>query len=180
MDKTDSSDLYRAFGSFGEFLRRAIQRICDCKSERGRLMAENGVVVERRKIIPMTLFGVEERALGLAKASLTGAHTNSIEGTWSAIKNGLHKVHVKGQFDFYLAEYIWRRSNGHTMVDANFHDYPASIARVYPSPEKDDPQEYDISSLCPSGSVSRFHTTRPGSVPGWARSTHSSLQWVHK
>ncbi|GFV80274.1 DDE_Tnp_IS1595 domain-containing protein [Trichonephila clavipes] len=70
----------------------------------------------------------------------TGAHTNSIEDIWSAIKRGLHKAHVKGQFDSYLAEYMWRRFNGHKMVDENFHDYLASIAREYPPPEKDEPQ----------------------------------------
>ncbi|GFX74030.1 DDE_Tnp_IS1595 domain-containing protein [Trichonephila clavipes] len=70
----------------------------------------------------------------------TGAHTNSIEGTWSAIKKGLHKAHVKGQFDSYLAEYMWRRSNGHKLVDDNFHEFLASIARVYPPTEHDELQ----------------------------------------
>ncbi|GFU88352.1 hypothetical protein TNCV_847451 [Trichonephila clavipes] len=70
----------------------------------------------------------------------TGVHTNSNEGTWSAIKKGLNKVHAKGQFDSYLAEYMWRRSNSHKMVDKNFHDYLASITRVYPPPKKDEPQ----------------------------------------
>ncbi|GFS81960.1 uncharacterized protein TNCV_1790381 [Trichonephila clavipes] len=66
----------------------------------------------------------------------TGAHTNSIEGTRSAIKKGLLKAHVKSQFDSFLAEYMWRRSNGHKMVDENFHDYLASLARVYPPQRK--------------------------------------------
>ncbi|GFT30872.1 DDE_Tnp_IS1595 domain-containing protein [Trichonephila clavipes] len=70
----------------------------------------------------------------------TGAHTNSIEGTWSAIKKGLHKAHVKGQFDSYLAEYMWRRSNGHELVDENFHKFLASIARVYPPTDHDEMQ----------------------------------------
>ncbi|GFT37566.1 putative transposase-like protein [Trichonephila clavipes] len=70
----------------------------------------------------------------------TGAHTNSIEGTWSAIKKGLHKAHVKGQFDSYLAEYMWRRSNGHELVDENFHKFLASIARVYPPTDHDEKQ----------------------------------------
>ncbi|GFW79628.1 putative isxo2-like transposase domain protein [Trichonephila clavipes] len=70
----------------------------------------------------------------------TGAHTNSIEGTWSATKKGIHKAHVKGQFDSYLAEYMWWRSNGHKLVDDNFHDFLASIAKVYPPPEKDETQ----------------------------------------
>ncbi|GFT39876.1 mitotic-spindle organizing protein 2A [Trichonephila clavipes] len=70
----------------------------------------------------------------------TGAHTNSIEGTWSAIKKGLHKAHAKGQFDSYLAEYMWRRSNGHELVDENFHKFLASIARVYPPTDHDEMQ----------------------------------------
>ncbi|GFT20491.1 DDE_Tnp_IS1595 domain-containing protein [Trichonephila clavipes] len=70
----------------------------------------------------------------------TGAHTNSIEGTCSAIKKGLHKAHVKGQFDSYLAEYMWRRSNGHELVDENFHKFLASIARVYPPTDHDEMQ----------------------------------------
>ncbi|GFU02129.1 mitotic-spindle organizing protein 2A [Trichonephila clavipes] len=42
----------------------------------------------------------------------TGAHTNSIEGAWSAIKRFLrnHTSHAEGMFDHYLAEYLWRRS----------------------------------------------------------------------
>ena len=43
----------------------------------------------------------------------TGVHTSSIEGTWLAIKlvmrnNHNHKV---GQYDSYLAEYMWRKSH---------------------------------------------------------------------
>ncbi|GFV23249.1 mitotic-spindle organizing protein 2A [Trichonephila clavipes] len=70
----------------------------------------------------------------------TGAHTNAIEGTWSAIKRNLkgHTAHVEGQFDSYLAEYMWRRSNEHKMIDANFKDYLKAIARVYPPHESDD------------------------------------------
>ncbi|GFW13383.1 DDE_Tnp_IS1595 domain-containing protein [Trichonephila clavipes] len=69
----------------------------------------------------------------------TGAHTNAIEGTWSAIKRNLkgHTAHVEGQFDSYLAEYMWRRSNEHKMI-ANFKDYLKAIARVYPPHESDD------------------------------------------
>ncbi|GBM96128.1 hypothetical protein AVEN_153255-1 [Araneus ventricosus] len=39
----------------------------------------------------------------------TGAHTNSIEGTWSAIKRNLQGInHVKDQFDSYMATYMWK------------------------------------------------------------------------
>ncbi|GFX56591.1 uncharacterized protein TNCV_5035101 [Trichonephila clavipes] len=70
----------------------------------------------------------------------TGAHTNAIEGTWSAIKRNLkgHTAHVEGQFDSYLAEYMWCRSNEHKMIDANFKDYLKAIASVYPPHESDD------------------------------------------
>ncbi|GFX76199.1 mitotic-spindle organizing protein 2A [Trichonephila clavipes] len=52
----------------------------------------------------------------------TGAHTNSIEGTWSAIKRSLrnHAAHVEGEFDYYLAEYMWRRRREHSMDDDVF------------------------------------------------------------
>ncbi|GFX50117.1 transposable element Tcb1 transposase [Trichonephila clavipes] len=53
----------------------------------------------------------------------TGAHTNSEEGTWSAIKRGLHTTHVDGQFDSYVAKYTWRYANGHKMVEANWELY---------------------------------------------------------
>ncbi|GFW88198.1 mitotic-spindle organizing protein 2A [Trichonephila clavipes] len=71
--------------------------------------------------------------------SEAGAHT------WSAIKKTLPAAHVEGQFDSYLAEYMWRRANGHKMVDANFNDYLRAIAQVYPPREKDDPLEWDMS-----------------------------------
>ncbi|GFT36711.1 DDE_Tnp_IS1595 domain-containing protein [Trichonephila clavipes] len=73
----------------------------------------------------------------------TGAHTNAIEGTWSAIKRSLkdHTAHMEGQFDSYLAEYMGRRSNEHKMIDANFRDYLKAIARVYPPQESDDQKE---------------------------------------
>ena len=54
------------------------------------------------------------------------AHTNSIEGTWSAIKRSMPTNHAKGEFDSYLAEYIWRRLHHHSqkkdikMFSANF------------------------------------------------------------
>ncbi|GBM05487.1 hypothetical protein AVEN_94773-1 [Araneus ventricosus] len=40
----------------------------------------------------------------------TEVHTNAIEGTWSALKRSLHGINqVAGEFDAYMAEYIWRR-----------------------------------------------------------------------
>ncbi|GFV23246.1 hypothetical protein TNCV_2033851 [Trichonephila clavipes] len=46
----------------------------------------------------------------------------------------------KGQYDSYLAEYMWRRSNGHKLVDENFHKFLASIARVYAPTDHDEMQ----------------------------------------
>ncbi|GFV17334.1 hypothetical protein TNCV_148021 [Trichonephila clavipes] len=50
----------------------------------------------------------------------------------------VNKRRVKGQFDSYLAEYMWRRSNGHKLVDENFHKFLASIARVYAPTDHDE------------------------------------------
>lgn len=41
-------------------------------------------------------------------ASEIGSHTNSIEGTWSAYKRPLQGIKSLGQFNSYLAEYVWR------------------------------------------------------------------------
>ncbi|GFS79079.1 DDE_Tnp_IS1595 domain-containing protein, partial [Trichonephila clavipes] len=70
----------------------------------------------------------------------TGAHTNSIEGTWSAIKRSLrnHAVHVEGEFDHYLAEYMWRRRRGYSLDDV-FQEFLRTITTLYPPMEKDVP-----------------------------------------
>ncbi|GFV50199.1 putative transposase-like protein [Trichonephila clavipes] len=113
---------------------RGVKKICVCKNERGTVdgykwRCRNQSKDNRHDVVRSVRKGPE-----------TGAHTNSIEGTWSAIKKGLHKAHVKGQFDFYLAEYMWRRSNGHELVDENFHKFLASIARVYAPTDHDEMQ----------------------------------------
>ncbi|GFU18555.1 mitotic-spindle organizing protein 2A [Trichonephila clavipes] len=71
----------------------------------------------------------------------TGAHTNSIEGTWLAIKRSLrnHAAHVEGQFDHYLAEYMWRRRRGHSLDDDVFREFLRAITTLYPPMEKDVP-----------------------------------------
>ncbi|GFT06715.1 mitotic-spindle organizing protein 2A [Trichonephila clavipes] len=71
----------------------------------------------------------------------TGAHTNSIEGTWSAIKRSLqnHVAHVEGEFDHYLAEYMWRRRRGHSLDDVVFREFLRAITTLYPPMEKDVP-----------------------------------------
>lgn len=41
---------------------------------------------------------------------VTGVHTNTIEGTWSAVKRSLPRYGtVKDHYDGYFAEFIWRR-----------------------------------------------------------------------
>ncbi|GFS60102.1 mitotic-spindle organizing protein 2A [Trichonephila clavipes] len=71
----------------------------------------------------------------------TGAHANSIEGTWSAIKRSLrnHAAHVEGEFDHYLAEYMWRCRRGHSLDDDVFREFLRAITTLYPPMEKDVP-----------------------------------------
>ncbi|GFX38827.1 mitotic-spindle organizing protein 2A [Trichonephila clavipes] len=52
----------------------------------------------------------------------------------------VNKKGIKGQFDSYLAEYMWQRSNGHKLMDENFHKFLASIARVYAPTDHDEMQ----------------------------------------
>ncbi|GFV69414.1 hypothetical protein TNCV_2778291 [Trichonephila clavipes] len=58
-------------------------------------------------------------------------------------KDNRHDVVRSGQFDSYLAEYMWWRSNGHKLVDENFHKFLASIARVYAPTDHDEMQATD-------------------------------------
>ncbi|GFV12548.1 hypothetical protein TNCV_4425011 [Trichonephila clavipes] len=57
-------------------------------------------------------------------------------------KDNRHDVVRSGQFDSYHAEYMWRRSNGHKLVDENFHKFLASIARVYAPTDHDEMQAW--------------------------------------
>ncbi|GFX04206.1 mitotic-spindle organizing protein 2A [Trichonephila clavipes] len=69
----------------------------------------------------------------------TGAHTNSIEGTWSAIKRFLrnHTSHAEGMFDHYLADYLWRRSRDHSLSDETFQNFLKAVVTLYPPLGKD-------------------------------------------
>ncbi|GBL73930.1 hypothetical protein AVEN_230867-1 [Araneus ventricosus] len=61
----------------------------------------------------------------------TGAHTQSIEGTWSAIKRDLNGTnHVKGQFDSYMAAYMWKRKN--STAESRMESLLDMIKEVYP------------------------------------------------
>ncbi|GFW01931.1 mitotic-spindle organizing protein 2A [Trichonephila clavipes] len=77
----------------------------------------------------------------------TGAPTYSIEGTWSAIKRSLrnHAAYVEGEFDHYLAEYMWRRRRGHSMDDDVFQEFLRVITTLYPPMEKDIPSQFESS-----------------------------------
>jgi transposase-like protein len=68
----------------------------------------------------------------------TGAHTNKIEGTWSAIKRGLNSNKTKDGLDYYLAEYVWRKKNMHKKN--LFLAFIDSILRVYPPLTADKPK----------------------------------------
>ncbi|KAF8770191.1 Retrovirus-related Pol polyprotein like [Argiope bruennichi] len=64
----------------------------------------------------------------------TGAHTNTIEGTWGAVKRAIPASKVKTQLDYYLAEYVWRKKNKHMcnkfMAFIDYHSYlPSSKSR---------------------------------------------------
>lgn len=60
----------------------------------------------------------------------TRAHTNSIEGTWSAIKWSFHgPIKCKNTFDSYLMEYMWRRR--HYDAKDMFDKFMSAVARIY-------------------------------------------------
>lgn len=50
---------------------------------------------------------------------ISGAHTNSIEGTWNGIKQGIKpRNRTKKNIEEYLLEFIWRRQNANNLWDA--------------------------------------------------------------
>ena len=49
----------------------------------------------------------------------TGVHTNTIEGTWNGLKMNIKsRNRVKGNIEFHLFEFIWRRQNKDNLWDA--------------------------------------------------------------
>lgn len=70
------------------------------------------------------------------KDSETGAHTNSIEGTWSGVKRRLRGNSCKGHFNNYLYEYMWRRKNKLNKKEL-FNRFVEAIIQVYPPIEED-------------------------------------------
>ncbi|KAF8784297.1 putative transposase-like protein like [Argiope bruennichi] len=73
----------------------------------------------------------------------TGAHTNTIEGTWGAVKRAIPASKAKTQLDYYLAEYVWRKKNKH--LCNKFMAFVDSIIRIYP-PQRADKEPEDGTS----------------------------------
>ncbi|GBM44879.1 hypothetical protein AVEN_210692-1 [Araneus ventricosus] len=69
------------------------------------------------------------------KDPVTGAHTNGIEGTGNAIKTDFRKQEtrkVEGQFNTYLAEYMWRRSHRGASMKSLFPSVIRGVTELYP------------------------------------------------
>ncbi|GBN39308.1 hypothetical protein AVEN_148385-1 [Araneus ventricosus] len=74
------------------------------------------------------------------KDPITGVHTNGIEGTWGAIKADFRKQgtrKVAGQFDTYLAEYMWRRSFRGASMKSILPALIGGITKLYPPHTQD-------------------------------------------
>ncbi|GBM51364.1 hypothetical protein AVEN_110814-1 [Araneus ventricosus] len=66
----------------------------------------------------------------------TATHKSSIEGMWSNIKRNLQSTnHVQGQFDSYLAAYMWRRKN--SSAESRMRSLIEIIKEGYPLRTKD-------------------------------------------
>jgi transposase-like protein/predicted RNA-binding Zn-ribbon protein involved in translation (DUF1610 family) len=67
----------------------------------------------------------------------TGAHTNTIEGSWAHAKRGLPKSGLKKPFlSGYLAEYIWRKHCRQNKLDL-FEEFLRAIAQIYENSDED-------------------------------------------
>ena len=61
----------------------------------------------------------------------TGCHTNTIEGTWWAVKRSLPSSgNRKPSFAAYLAEYIWHKKNSD--APCKFRAFLKDVAKLYP------------------------------------------------
>lgn len=65
----------------------------------------------------------------------TGGRTNAMDGTRAAVKRKLPSRTVSDCFDFYLAEYIWRKS--HATSDDLMRTFLEGVKQVYPPRERD-------------------------------------------
>ncbi|GFX34581.1 hypothetical protein TNCV_3658191 [Trichonephila clavipes] len=63
----------------------------------------------------------------------TSANTNSIEGSWSAIKKSLRGIRRWGdQFDSYLAEFMWRKLKRPNNPKDLFSAFLEAVKEIYP------------------------------------------------
>ena len=67
----------------------------------------------------------------------TGAHTNGIERTWSAVKRGLNRNRVKDTLHLHLCEYMWRKRQAARKAINPFLDFLDAVIRVYPPHVRD-------------------------------------------
>ncbi|GFX32412.1 mitotic-spindle organizing protein 2A [Trichonephila clavipes] len=76
---------------------------------------------------------------------VTGAHTNSIEGSWSGIKRFLGNTthRTEDMFDSYLHEFLWRRKNSHSVENEVFKAFLADVASSPPL-QQDVSPEHEI------------------------------------
>ncbi|GFX21911.1 hypothetical protein TNCV_2311881 [Trichonephila clavipes] len=63
----------------------------------------------------------------------TGAHTNSIEGSGSAIKKSLRGIRrCDDQFDSYLAKFMWRKLKRPSNPNDLFTAFLETVKEIYP------------------------------------------------
>ncbi|GFY19818.1 mitotic-spindle organizing protein 2A [Trichonephila clavipes] len=77
---------------------------------------------------------------------VTGAHTNSIEGSWSGIKRFLGNTthRTEDMFDSYLHEFMWRRKNSHSVENEVFKAFLADVASFFSPLQQDVSPEHEI------------------------------------
>ncbi|KAF8789088.1 hypothetical protein HNY73_007062 [Argiope bruennichi] len=159
---------------FGEYSKiggvGVIVEIGERKYNRGKRVEGKWVLIEwAETLIEITkkCFAREHRPLGLLeilqlvngrrirsknfKDPITGVHTNSIEGTWSAIKSKMKKDGTnkcKDQFDSYLATYMFRRTY-QCSYRALFKVFLRGIGELYTPQTCDLPGEESQASASP-------------------------------
>ena len=99
------------------------------------------------------------------KDPVTGAHTNTIEGSWSWIKRQLRgKRPVNGPFDPYLAEFMWRKRHKNDPYSL-FDSFLRAIIKIYP-PIKNDRQRIENRDPGASGDSGSSDDDEEVSQPG--------------
>ncbi|GFV70795.1 hypothetical protein TNCV_1947051 [Trichonephila clavipes] len=63
----------------------------------------------------------------------TCAHTSSIEDSWSSIKKSLRGIRkCDDQFDYYLAEFMWRKLKRPSNPNDLFTAFLEAVKGIYP------------------------------------------------